>query len=159
MSAPNHHMREADMVKFGLLASRAIEATEKLTKGSALSDEERDIVKRASDFLQEVANGAELVSKGLYRGHNSMDSMRALDYAMGPLEQLREFVADQEIADVFRQMSETLRENEIKLQQKDFNVIKQIEKFFEALNDSLIQAADKQNPPVGAGRTQKLAGI
>lgn len=160
MSAPNQHHKEADLIKFGLLATRTVGAINKLLAGDSLSPEENDILGRASEFLLDIANGAELVSKGHYQGHNSVTSMRALDYALGPLERLRDFVADKEIADVFQQMSDVLRQViSVKLENKDGELIKQIAKFFEALNDSLLDAVDRHSPPVGSTKTDRLATV
>lgn len=159
MSSPNQDLREIELIKFGLLAARTIEVADKLLQGTPLHPEEKQIIVKASDFLQEIANGAELVTIGRYRGHNSIASMRALDYAMEPLERLRDLVADKEIADVFRHMSEILQAAEARPSAVDVPIIKQIREFFVALNDSLLEAIKKQNPPVGVGRTRKVVGL
>lgn len=150
MSAPSRRSRESEYIKYGMLAVRSLEAINKPLDDKEITPEEEGVLNKASDFLNEIANGADLVSTGHYQGHNSTASMKALDFAMGPLEHLRDAVEDKEVASFFRQMADAIQAvSRNQLTDENRESLKNAAMFFQVLNDSLLESISSGKPRVG----------
>ncbi|MFV2058294.1 MAG: hypothetical protein ACC707_17650 [Thiohalomonadales bacterium] len=157
MSAPSHRIRQAEHISYGLLAINAIDALEKLIQKNELTDSDYTALSKASVFLVDIANGADLVTKASYHGHNSLASMNALDVAIGPLEQLQDLVQDKkEIASILRQLADklqTIAESKQPIMGNDEHRLLSLNKFFEGLNNSLVREMTRSRQKLGSSRS------
>lgn len=143
MSSPTQYSKESDHLKYGFLAVKSSEAINRVLREQPLSDGDLEILSKASTFLQNIAEGAQLVSTGkLSQGQNSRESIEALDYAIDPLESLKDVPLHGDIADYFRQLAESVPDGKTKIsisteKRKHLEVAMD---FFNALYDSLVVA-------------------
>jgi len=154
MSGPNTMLREAEYLDCGFLAAQSQETISKLLGEKPLSESDRQILGAASDFLNKVSDGANLVSTGRSERHNSRASMQALDVAMGPLEVLHDLIRDGEVADFFKGLAEATK----KASGGDNSQIEQLEnskRFFQVLYNSTLKTLNNDFPPLG-DRSGKL---
>lgn len=143
MSAPSHRIRQAEHISYGFLAVNSIEALERLLGGDAMRDTDTKALQKASEFITDIADGAELVTKGSYPGHNSTASMKALDVAIGPLEQLQDLAQDKKVvAEKLRSIAsklDSIIERGGKMPDNDQAFFESLIRFFQSVNKSLMR--------------------
>lgn len=143
MSAPNNQAIDSENLKYGFLAARAEEALNKKLENQELSGDDIRILSEAHLFLNTLAEGAELVETGVYRGHNSRESMRALRMAMDPLKQLSEAQQQPEIADYFQKLTRALDPKVLATSNYDPELLRAAERFFQLLYGFLTTAISR----------------
>lgn len=143
MSAPGHRIRHAEHISYGLLAVNSADVITKLLQSKSLSQRDYDALSQAAEFISNIADGADLVTRANYNGHSSTASMKALDVAIGPLEQLQGLAQDQKaIADTLRTIANKLSAIATSKQTfttKDRPTFERLNVFFERLNNSLMK--------------------
>jgi len=147
MSGANVVMREAEYLGCGFLAVQSQETIARRLGRKELTDEDKLILGRASEFLKNIADGADLVSTGRSGAHNSRASMQALDFAMGPLESLQSLIGDGKIAEFFRGLAtatEKASHDEIDTEQLQCS-----KQFFEVLYHSTLETLNNDFPQLG----------
>lgn len=142
MSAPHEYTKESQNIEYSFLALRSQEALKKILEQTLITDDEIEILDKASIFLQDIAEGANLISTGkATKGHNVRQSIEALDYAIDPLKTLKDLQEQEDIADFFRKIAEAVHNID-----KDTSLVISSEKrknleaamaFFDALFQSL----------------------
>lgn len=154
MSGPNVMLREAEYLDCGFLAAQSQETISKILGDQSLSDKDKRTLEDASEFLNKIADGAELVSTGRSNFHNSRTSMQALDFAMGPLEILSGSINDGKVADFFRELAAAM----VQASQgsaADHDKLEMTKEFFEILYGSAIETLNSDFPKLG-DRSSKL---
>ena len=146
MSAPSRYSKEAEEMKYGFLAVKSKDAISKMLEKKELTGDELKVLSRARDFLLTIADGAQLVTEGVYHGHNSQESMAALNYAMDPLKYLQAALKDEQICNYFRVLADALHEPEIsdaRLTDEKYKHLEDASNFFEALYSNLLSAVSE----------------
>src|SRR5687767_2092511 len=90
MSAPNVMQREASLIGYGILSVKATSALRSALDQQPLSTDDREALRRAAEFLEEIAAGTQIATTGTWRqGVRPSRSMAALDFAAAPMESVR----------------------------------------------------------------------
>jgi len=143
MSAPSQRIKQAEHIGYGLLAINAIEAINVLLDNSELTNSDIDALSKAEEFLRDIADGEELVTKATFHGRNSTASLKALDISIGePLKELKKIAQDEKkFAEALRKLAEALNatiNQGVIAQQADRVSLQLLVSFFELLNQSLM---------------------
>lgn len=152
MSAPAFESKVADYIGQGFLAIKAKNALKAILGGKTLTVQEREVLLKAEKFLKEIASGASLVSTGEARGIKPMDSMIALDYAMDPIEHLRDLLGNREVSDFFNDLANSVGQSaqgDAKAQSAGEPMLNFAVSFFDALYLSLSNVLDRNYYPLG----------
>src|SRR6478735_8885316 len=137
MSDPNLQIRSAQTIKFGLLAARSSSAIDRAVAHQELSAEDQEILRRAEEFLRQVADGAAFVTSGTQSGGSALGSTEALGYALKPIESLV-FFKDREVPETFKLFARTVHEIAAgKASELDQSMVSGVRAFFERLYASL----------------------
>lgn len=91
MSARNRSMRHADDIGNGFLATKTSIAL-KNALGGRLSADDRIILGRAAELLDEIAMGAQRTKGTIVEGVRPSRSIAALHVALGPIDTLKRLV-------------------------------------------------------------------
>lgn len=144
MSAPSHYAKEAEQIKYSLLAAKAKESISKLLGDEQLSEEDKHCLTKAANFLKSVADGAQLVSSGHYSGHNSREAMQHLQIAIDPIKHLEKINENQEISSYISELANALSlaiSDSKKLKEEGAKRdVKSASDFFNAMFDHLLLA-------------------
>jgi hypothetical protein len=111
MSAPTIEYKQSKYLDYGFLAARAEQAAARLVQGEALSESDRQALAAGSDFLKQVASGASALTSGDYRVQNLTGAMEALEFAMDPLEQLRDALAGGDIGQLLGETADAVSQS------------------------------------------------
>lgn len=160
MSAPAFETRAADYIGQSFLAIKAKKAINVFLKGEALSESEKEVLFKAHKFLKEIASGASLVATGESKGFKPMESMAALNYAMDPIESLRDLLGDRDIATFFNEMADSVElgaKGSLDALPAKGEMLQFAVSFFEALYKSLSKSLDRNNHPLGGSAERNYA--
>jgi hypothetical protein len=91
MSARNRSMRHADDIGNGFLATKTSIALRNAL-GGRLSEDDRVILGRAAELLDEIATGAQRTKGTVVEGVRPSRSIAALHVALGPIDTLKRLV-------------------------------------------------------------------
>jgi hypothetical protein len=110
MSAPKRAMRDATDIDNGFLAAKASVALRNAAAGN-LSVDDRIILGRAADLLQEVATGAQRAQGAVVQGVRPSRSIAALHLALGPMDTLKRLVNNdpQGLSPLFGRLAQAVR--------------------------------------------------
>jgi len=108
MSAPNQELQKAKLLDYAFLAAKAERASAALIANTPLSPEDRSVLNEASNFLRQVATGAEALSTGNYQVGNFTRAMEALEVAINPLEELSSALNDRDISAVLSEAADMM---------------------------------------------------
>ncbi|MBL3961295.1 hypothetical protein KDW60_30125 [Burkholderia cenocepacia] len=111
MSAPSLEYKQARYLDYGFLAAKAEQAAEGLIEDRDLSDDERNVLRAGSEFLERVATGARVLTHGDYRVQNLTGAMEALELAVDPIEHLGQMIQDADISALLQDVARTVTEN------------------------------------------------
>jgi hypothetical protein len=138
MSAPKRALRDAEGIRVGFLAARASSALTKVLQQADLTADESADLAKATLFLTDIADGVRLTSRGdTTESVRPSRSIAALDVALGPLDQLREFVKaeHQELEPMFRRFSDAVLAAQARIDiEKQLKSITEAQVFFEGLS-------------------------
>ncbi len=155
MSAPGFETRTADYIGQGFLAVKAKNAIGAFLDGKPLSQGDKEVLLKAERFLKEIASGASLVATGKAMGFRPMESMLALDYAMDPIQRLRDLLENREVSEFFCEVAESVQLGA----QGDPGVLPAKEKmlrfavsFFDTLYLSLSSTLDRSHHALGGNQ-------
>jgi hypothetical protein len=98
MSAPTLGYQQAKYLDYGFLAAKAEKAAKALAEKRPLTEEDRAALEHGSEFLKQVAAGAQALTSGNYQVQNLKGAMEAFEVAVDPLEQLGDILAHGDIA-------------------------------------------------------------
>jgi len=141
MSAPNAFQQNAELMKYGFLADRAQASIQKVINKEALDQEDAEIMDKASAFLQDICDGAELITTGSSHSANAHDSLLAINFALDLLNRLPGIIRDNEgMPQYFSEMSEALKTNSI-----DSPAFENAQVFFNRLGENLSLVGEKRS--------------
>lgn len=142
MTTRHQRLRNAEHINYGFLAVKSAESLEKFLKDSPLTPEDLKVLEKSKDFFHELSEGVELVSTGTYSGGNSIASMQALDFAIGPLEVLQDALQDKKLSDLASAIENKIDlviKNRKPTTKSEREVYSNLVQFFHALNESLLE--------------------
>jgi hypothetical protein len=138
MSDPSLQIRNAQTIKFGMLAARSSHAIARAVSHEALSEEDRDILQKAENFLHEVAEGAAFITSGTQTCGSAFRSTEALGYALRPIESL-DLIGSGEAPEIFEHLAAAVKQiaagRASELEPED---VSNAQAFFERLYSSLL---------------------
>lgn len=156
MSAPSTVFKEASDLNFGFLSVKASNALSAVLDHQPLSDDERQDLHRAAEFLEDVADGALVAIEGTFRqGARDDRSMDALSYALGPIDTLKELAQEENVSVLFANMSKAVHcaaEAPTQAQTEDMKVAIS---FFDALYKLIVRDLQAERPMLGAGSSTR----
>lgn len=154
MSAPSTLLREASSVRYGVLSVKASNALRSALRRRALTDDQKETLRRAATFLGHISDGARIATTGTFRaGARPSQSIAALDYALGPIDALRSQI-DEDIAPFFSRMARAVHHTaDNRLANDERQVAKRALFFFETLHNSLL--SERQVRRVALGRPRR----
>lgn len=164
MSAPFFETKTDDYLGKSFLAIRTRNAISSLLDGRELSENDRVILQKAKKFLEDVSSGAHFVAKGSQAlgAVKPVELMSALDYAMDPIETLKELIEDDKVADFFNEMATSVDRginNPHEALATNKGMLEIALRFFEALYKSLSDFLDRNHNPLGDNFNQKSIGL
>ena len=113
MSAPAKFQQDAEIIKLGFLADRTKATLQKLLDNAPLDQGDIEILEKASEFLDEISDGAEIVTSGTVHNANANQSLVAVDFAIRLLEALPNLVADnEELSACFTKLSSAISDRD-----------------------------------------------
>lgn len=143
MSAPSHYAQEAEQIKYGFLAAKSKHAIGKLLENQELTNEDREILFQAKEYLQKLSAEVKSVSEGTHSGYSSQESMIALRIAMDPLRTLKQVLEDKIVHEYFLHLLNALptpNESRTHLSPERIQRLNDAAQFFSALYISLLRA-------------------
>lgn len=108
MSAPSLQYQNAKFMNYGFLAAKAEKAVHALCQKQPLTAEEVAVLKDGSEFLKQVATGAQALSSGNYQVQNLKSAMEAFEFVIDPLEQLGDALNQMDIAAALNDAADTV---------------------------------------------------
>lgn len=111
MSAPSLEYKQTRYLDYGFLAAKAEQAAKSLIEQRPLSEDERHVLKAGSDFLEKVATGARVLTRGDYRVQNLTGAMEALELAVDPIEHLGQMFQQADISDFLQDVARTVAQS------------------------------------------------
>lgn len=109
MSDPSLQLRNAESIKYGLLAARSSEAIGRAEAQQALTREDQDILGEAEEFLRQVADGAAFISTGAHSRGSVISSTDAFGFALHPIESL-DLLKDRQAPEVFNELARAVHQ-------------------------------------------------
>ncbi|MEW8027247.1 MAG: hypothetical protein AB2766_00085 [Candidatus Thiodiazotropha endolucinida] len=162
MSAPSHRTKQAEQISYGLLAINAIEAINALLNNDELTSSDTDALKRAEEFLLDIADGEELITKATFHGRNSKASLKALDIVIGePLKELKKIAQDEKkFAENLRILAGILSkaiEHSKAVDDNEKTALKVLTTFFELLDESLMSVMTRSRQRLNLTKQNKAS--
>lgn len=158
MTTRHQRLRNAEHINYGFLAVKSAESLGKFLNETPLTPEDLKVLKKSKDFFRELSEGVELVHTGTYSGGNSIASMQALDFAIGPLETLQDALEDEELSELASSIEEKIDrviKNQKPVAKSEREVYFSLVQFFHALNESLLEDLSRSHtrstPRSGSG--------
>lgn len=108
MSAPSQEFRHSKFLDYAFLAARSEKAVSEMIGEVQLSEEDRMVLNQASDFLRNVATGAQALTSGNYHVRNFSAAMEAIEVAMNPLEGLSGVLKDRDVAQALSETADVI---------------------------------------------------
>lgn len=157
MSAPHLELKEVEFLSLGFTTNGAINALEKFLKGVEFSDKDLKSLKDAAEFLADVESGANFISLGkVSGGFNASRSLEAFNYAMGPTDELKALLKDDNVAKFFEDIAHAVASaRDRNAKEEDRPHIEEAISFLRPFYRWIISELDVRKPVLGAPRLRK----
>lgn len=160
MSAPSQELQKAKLLDYAFLAAKAERASAAMISSTPLSIEDRSVLTEASNFMRQVATGAQVLATGNYQVGNFTRAMEALEVAINPLEELSAAMNDRDISSVLSEAANLVsskvgEENAIGLSATELVNIELFKEFFDLFYRFILNKIDQSNSvPLLGGRNR-----
>lgn len=105
MSAPGLEFREAEYLGISHMAITSDELIVRLLSGRQLSNDDKQRLRKAKKFLEDVSSGARLVTSGVSSNVSAVETVRKLTYTMEPLKLVGDGINTAAAEAIFQQMA------------------------------------------------------
>jgi hypothetical protein len=156
MGSPNQLMREAESISYGFLAAKTSSVLREVLEGKPIGADDQHVLEDASQFLQDISDGARFTANGNFReGANPSRSIAALDVAFGAIDLLKQLVKqEKEVATLFERLAQAVRAARVgQVTAEIADSVRTADRFFEALGAWLSNELHSQKPLIGSRRS------
>ena len=128
-----------------------------MISSTPLSSEDRSILTDASNFMRQVATGAQALATGNYQVGNFTRAMEALEVAINPLEELSAALNDRDISSVLSEAADLVsskvgEDNAVHLSEAELIDVELFKEFFDLFYRFILNKIEQTNsvPLLGA---------
>ena len=156
MSAPSYRSLETENLTHGFLAAQAKSIIDRRIHGATLTSEDERLLSAASDFVEKLAAGEQLIETGCIRGQYSRGSIKTLRLLSDPIQSLAKVGRHPTISSYLTDLSQSLKPERMKTEPVDTTELQSARQFFEIVYSTICdalarnRAAHKRSPQRGA---------